>query len=274
MKNIIGVAFKEKGKVYFFDANTFELKKGDNVIVETERGNQFGYVEVIGIDSSKTTEDFSKVIRIATDEDVKKHNKNVADAENALEKAKELAVKGELNMRFTEATFNFDRSQLILYFVSDNRVDFRDLVKELASKYKTRIELRQIGVRDKAKEVSGLGVCGRELCCALFLNDLDSVSIAMAKNQNLALNPSKINGQCGRLLCCLKYEDEKYAEMKKGLPVAGKRINTSKGEGKVLSVDILKRSYVVEFENKTREEFTLPLKDGCDDCEKRENCGK
>ena len=271
MKNIVGVSLKENGKIYFFDASDIKLEKNNAVIVETERGIQYGIVEVLGIDANKTNEKFSKVLRIADKKDIKQYEKNLNDSEQALKKAKELAEKYSLNMRFTEAMFNFDRSQLILYFVSDNRIDFRELVKELASKYKTRIELRQIGVRDKAKNVSGIGVCGRELCCALFLNDLDSVSISMAKNQNLALNPSKINGQCGRLLCCLKYEDEKYTEMKKGLPVAGKKINTSKGEGKVLSVDVLKRSYVVEFENKTREEFNLPLCDGCDNCDERKS---
>lgn len=261
MKNIIGITFKERGKVYFFDADSIEVNKGDNVIVETERGKQFGFVEVLGVDASKSKEDFKKVLKKATSKDEQAYKKNLEDATKVLKKADEIAKKQDLNMKFTEASYNLDRSLLVLCFLSDNRIDFRELVKELASIYKTRIELRQIGVRDKAKEVNGLGQCGRLLCCSSFLNDLDSVSISMAKDQNLALNPTKINGQCGRLLCCLKYEDETYNVMKKGMPILGKKIDTENGVGKVINVDILKRTYVVELEDKTRIEVKVPFKD-------------
>lgn len=259
MNKIVGVSFKEKGKIYFFDSGNKEIKEKDNVIVETEKGKQFGVVEAINVNLVDLKEDLKKVIRIASAEDVSKNEKNHKDAKKALKKAAEIADRIGLNMKFTEASFNFDRSQLIFYFISDSRIDFRDLAKELASLYKTRIELRQIGVRDKAKEVSGIGQCGRELCCSCFLNDLDSVSISMAKNQNLALNPNKINGQCGRLLCCLKYEDEQYLSSKEGLPSVGKKVKTESGDGKVISVDILNRTYVAELEKGNRVEITVPV---------------
>ncbi len=160
-------------------------------------------------------------------------------------------------MQIIEATYTFDREQLVFRFISDNRVDFRDLVKELATIYKTRIELRQVGVRDRAKEVSGCGLCGQKLCCSRFLDDLDMVSINMAKNQNLSLNPSKINGICGRLLCCLRYEDEVYSEYRCGLPAMGSTVETNEGKGKVVSVNILKRSYRVEIPDKGFVEVVL-----------------
>lgn len=166
-------------------------------------------------------------------------------------------------MRIIDANYNFNRDQLIFQFSADNRVDFRNLAKRLASKYKTRIELRQIGVRDKAKEIGGIGICGRCLCCTKFLNDLDSVSINMAKNQNISLNPNKINGVCGRLLCCLKYEDECYKSCKKGMPELGSFIETTEGKGKVINVDILNRKYTVNIDNKGAFDF---------DAEKRECC--
>ena len=258
MSSIVGVTFKENSKIYFFENVDIELKEGDYVIVDTDKGKQIGKIAVEKVDSLNIKEDLKKVLRKASKSDLKKDEKNQIDAKEALKKAISISKKLNLNMKFTEASYNFDRSQLLLYFVSDTRIDFRDLAKELASLYKTRIELRQIGVRDKAKETSGLGQCGRELCCSCFLNDLDSVSISMAKNQNLALNPSKINGQCGRLLCCLKYEDEQYQESKKGLPSVGKKVQTENGEGKVLSVDILNRSYVVDLEKGNKLKVTLP----------------
>ena len=171
-------------------------------------------------------------------------------------------------MKFISASFTLDRSQLLFYFVSDERVDFRDLAKELASIYKTRIELRQVGVRDKAKEVSGVGPCGRKLCCASFLNNMDSVSISMAKNQNLSLNPNKINGLCGRLLCCLTYEDDLYKTSRKGMPNVGAEVETEFGKGTVVGVNIPTRTYSVYVENHGKVEITLPSHNGCGKCGK------
>lgn len=261
MSKYCGITFKDNGKIYFFDKKDFNLTVGDKVIVDTEKGKQFGKVIIDDVKVVDDNGNIKEVIKIATKDDEERYYKNLDDAQDAIVKAKELAKKLELNMSFTDANFNFDRTQLIFSFVSDTRVDFRELAKELASLYKTRIELRQIGVRDKAKELSGIGQCGRELCCASFLNDLDSVSINMAKNQNLALNPTKINGQCGRLLCCLKYEDDLYFESKKGLPNVGNKVTTDEGEGKVISVNILKRKYNVQLENGNVVEIVVPKED-------------
>ena len=248
---VVSVNFKDKGRIYYFSPNRLALKNGDYVIVETERGLQYGQVKngIFDIDKDKIKNPLKPVVRIATNEDKKTYEKNVQDADKALLKCHKLVEKQKLNMLVIGANYTFDRDQLIFYFLSDNRVDFRSLAKELAALYKTRIELRQIGVRDKAKEIGGLGTCGLELCCSRFLNDFDAVSINMAKNQNIALNPSKINGICGRLLCCLKYEDECYTNCKKGMPKIGSKVTTARGEGTVKSIDILKRKYVVDVKN-------------------------
>ena len=251
MIEVVGIAFKKNSKIYYFSPNGLKIKKGINVIVKTERGLQFGTVEIENtkIDSSKLNSSLSEVIRICNKKDYEKHLKNVEDAKKALKKCKELVENYELNMMILDANYTFDRSQLLFTFLSDNRVDFRKLAKDLATTYKTRIELRQVGVRDKAKEVGGYGSCGRPLCCSKFLNDFDSVSINMAKNQNIALNPTKINGVCGRLLCCLKYEDDCYKECAKKLPKVGKKIETEYGEGKVISTEILKQTYKVDVKD-------------------------
>lgn len=270
MLNIVGIEFKENGKVYYFNAKDLELKINDNVIVETERGLQFGKVVTdIKQVSNKVGNTLNEVLRIASKDDHFQHIKNLEDAEKALAKATKIAKDLDLDMRFTEVCYTFDRNQLILYFLSENRVDFRELAKQLASIYRTRIELRQIGVRDKAKKISGIGPCGRELCCASFLNDLDAVSIAMAKNQNLALNPTKINGLCGRLFCCLTYEDDIYTENREGMPEVGNRIKTKEGEGEVISVDILNRKYTINVENEGKKEIQLDKKcESCGKCKK------
>lgn len=245
---VVGVTFKDKGKVYYFSPGRLNLKPNITVIVQTERGIQFGKVEMVNIelDEKQLDHPLQRVVRIASKKDYQEHRKNLKDAKDALKKGRELSEKLGLNMQMIDATFTFDRSQLMFQFMADNRVDFRDLAKELASIYHTRIELRQIGVRDKAKEVGGIGPCGRVLCCHKFLSDFDSVSINMAKNQNIALNPTKINGCCGRLLCCLKYEDEQYAECRKCLPHMGSKVKTEHGEGRVVSIDVLKKSYKVD----------------------------
>ena len=249
---IVNVEFKKGGKPYMFLDNNIELAKGDNVIVNTERGLQFGKVTSID-NNEKEDNDHALVYKVATEEDIKQNEKNIKEATKACEKAQELAKEYDLDMKFIDASYTFDRKQLVFQFLADNRIDFRDLAKSLAGIYKTRIELRQVGARDKAKEISGLGQCGRKLCCSSFLNDLDSVGIAQVKNQNLALNPTKINGLCGRLLCCLKYEDNLYTEYRKDLPEVGDKVKVEGKDATVISIDIPRQKYTViteEDENK------------------------
>ena len=245
----VGIEFKKNGKQYIFFDNNLKLNIGDNVIVETERGLQFGTVASLPLKEDSL--EHSKVLKIATANDIKQNQANIKDASKALKKAEELVQKEGLEMKLIDSYYTFDRKQLVFHFIADNRIDFRDLAKNLASIYKTRIELRQVGVRDKAKEVSGLGQCGRKLCCSTFLNDMDSVGIAQVKNQNLALNPAKINGLCGRLLCCLKYEDEQYKCCAKKLPQMGKKIKVDDKEGVVTSLDILNGKYQVTLDDGT-----------------------
>ncbi len=267
MIKVVGITFKEKGKMYYFDPQDFKIKKNLTVIVETEQGLQFAksITEVIELEDSKIKTPLKKVVRISTKNDYQKHLKNLKESKEALEKCKELVKKLNLEMSVIDATFTFDREQLVFQFISDNRVDFRTLAKQLAALYKTRIELRQVGVRDKAKEVGGLGPCGRKLCCGAFLNDFDTVSINMAKNQGIALNPSKINGSCGRLKCCLKYENETYTLCKKILPKVGMQIETEEGIGIVKSIDIFKGTYKVLIDKKGLIEFKKE-KPNCDEC--------
>ena len=243
---VVGIKLSDNGRVYFFDADGVLVNEGSSVIVETEKGLQFGKVirMVNDFEIDKRIQ-YKKVIRLANSSDEKRYASNIKDANKAIVYCNELIQKYELDMKIIDASYTFDREQLIFRFVSDDRVDFRQLAKDLGSKYKTRIELRQVGIRDKAKEVGGFGPCGRKLCCNNFLTEFDSVSINMAKNQNLSLNPSKINGVCGRLLCCLKYENENYNDYKKGLPDVGSKIETENGMGKVISVDVFKRKYKV-----------------------------
>ncbi len=261
MNKVVGVSFNQNSKVYFFSSNELNIKDGDTVIVDTERGQQLGYVIASDIMNKEVDKDMKNVVRVATIKDISVFEKNRIDASHALVKAREISKKLELSMNIIDANYTFDRNQLLFYFVSDSRIDFREMAKQLAFIYKTRIELRQVGVRDKAKSVSGMGQCGRELCCSCFLKDnLDSVTINMAKNQNIALNPNKINGQCGRLLCCLKYEDEVYTKNRQSLPNIGDRVSTVNGEGKVVSIDILKKSYVVNIPEVGKIEMTLESK--------------
>jgi Uncharacterized homolog of PSP1 len=250
MNEIVGVEFQENGDVYYFAINKIKPKKNITVIVETERGLQFGKVvtDILNKDDLKFDKELKNVLRISSKQDYRNHLRNLEEAKEALEKSKEISERLKLKMQMVDACYTFDRTQLMFRFVADARVDFRDLAKELASIYKTRIELRQIGIRDKAKEVGGVGICGRQMCCSRFLKFFDSVSIAMAKNQNISLNPNKINGVCGRLLCCLKYEDDEYTDCKSCLPNMGETVETEKGKGRVISVDVLNRKYVVNVE--------------------------
>ena len=250
---VVGVSFDNEKKVYNFDTNKQTLEVGDYVVVETERGLSFGKVvvepyEVSGKDLGKN---LKLVIRKADKKDIETNEENLKLAKKALLESRKLTEKMNLDMRVIDASYSFDKSQLLFHFLADSRVDFRELAKKLAANYKTRIELRQIGVRDKAKLVGGLGPCGRFLCCSSFLTDFNSVSINMAKNQMLALNPTKINGICGRLLCCLSYEDDVYTELKKGMPSVGQVYKKNDIEGKIISLNILKKTALIETKNKT-----------------------
>ena len=255
----VSIEFKTNGKQYTFDGNDLDLKLNDYVIVETERGQQFGKVSAI-LGEINDNKEHAKVLKIASKKDIEQNKKNIEEASRALEKAQEIANDYSLDMKFLDAYFTFDKKQLFFQFLADNRVDFRELAKSLASIYKTRIELRQVGVRDKAKEISGIGPCGRKLCCSNFLNDMDSVGIAQVKNQNLALNPNKINGLCGRLLCCLKFEDDLYTEYRKNLPEVGDHITYNNESGTVLSIDIPNRKYVFLSDNGNKIEVKVPFK--------------
>lgn len=250
MLDVVGVKLNNSNKIYYFIPNNLNINQGANVIVETEQGLQYGQAVTgtIQISEETLTTCLKKVIRICNNTDEEKNVKNIKDAKKALKTCKELILNQKINMQVMDAYYTFDRDKLIFRFLADSRVDFRNLARDLASKYKTRIELRQIGARDKAKEVGGCGSCGRTLCCSKFLSDMDSVSISMAKNQNVSLNPNKINGLCGRLLCCLKYEDETYKNCRKNLPLVGQKIKTEKGEGKVISCDVLSGVYKVSIE--------------------------
>lgn len=256
--NVYGVTFRDKGRVYYFNGADLKISNNVTVIVETEKGLQFGKV-LYKVDSEmvkKFQDKLKNIVRISTKKDYDQYLTNLKDAKLALKDAKHFAKQLNLKMNFIDADFTFDRHQLLFNFYSDERVDFRELAKKLASVYRTRIELRQIGARDKAEEIGGIGPCGRILCCSNFLTHLDSVSMNMAKNQNLALNPSKINGCCGRLMCCLAYEDAEYSRCQKGMPSVGQKIDTDLGTGIVSSIDILNRRYKV-FINGEYKEFEL-----------------
>ena len=251
MKKIVGIKFINDEKIYSYDANKITLELDDYVIVDSEKGYLFGQVSIepYEVDDYDIGKELYKVIRKADPKDIKTDKQNRIDGEKALQHARKVADNMGMDMRIISANYNFDKSQLLFYFLADTRVDFRELAKKLAGSYRTRIELRQIGVRDKAKLVGGLGPCGRMLCCSSFLTDFNSVSINMAKNQMLALNPSKINGICGRLLCCLGYEDDTYTEMKKNMPSIGQMYKKDGVEGKVVSLNLLKKTVTIETKN-------------------------
>lgn len=238
---VYGILFKNNTKPYYFKS-TMDLDINTEVIVPTEKGEQYG--KVVSLQTNPKNPDENKeILRVATASDTEIFYKNTKDADSALKKCREFVEELGLEMNVINASFSFDRSQLLINFSADDRVDFRELAKKLAGVYRTRIELRQIGARDKAKQISGIGICGRELCCASFLSQIDSISMNKAKNQNLALNPAKINGSCGRLLCCLVYEDEEYTRCAKGLLPVGSKIKYQGEEVTIVSVDILTRTY-------------------------------
>ncbi|ABR46328.1 PSP1 domain protein [Alkaliphilus metalliredigens QYMF] len=251
MVTVVGIRFKKAGKIYYFDPTEFEVSKNKNVIVETVRGVEFG--EVVVGPKEVLEEDIiaplKKVIRIATEEDEKIHDENKAKEKEAFEICIEKVEKHQLEMKLVDVEFTFDNNKIIFYFTADGRVDFRELVKDLASVFRTRIELRQIGVRDEAKMLGGIGPCGRSLCCATWLGDFEPVSIKMAKEQNLSLNPAKISGICGRLFCCLKYEHDMYQQILAKLPGTGSIVLTPDGEGIVLDTNVLLELVKVKVRN-------------------------
>ncbi len=257
---IVGVRFKTAGKVYYFDPAGLDIKKHDYVIVETARGIEIGKVVIEKREVSEfdVVLPLKRVIRVATPEDLDIVEKNEKEAAEALVLCEEKIAEHDLPMKLIDAEYTFDRNKIIFYFTADGRVDFRELVKDLAAIFRTRIELRQIGVRDEAKMLGGIGPCGRMLCCSTFLGDFEPVSIKMAKDQNLSLNPTKISGLCGRLMCCLKYENDLYEEAKRELPDIGHVIQTPNGEGKVIGLNMLERLVQVELIEPERiTEYTL-----------------
>lgn len=249
MKNIVGVRFKKPGKIYFFDPNNFTIEKGNFVIVETVNGYEYGEVVIPNrqLPDDKVINPLKKVIRIATAKDIKQYNENKSKEKEALKICQEKIKKHNLDMNLIDVEYKFDNSKILFYFTADGRIDFRELVKDLAAVFKTRIELRQIGVRDEIKRLGGNGMCGRELCCCSFLGNFETVSIKMAKEQNISLNPSKISGNCGRLMCCLKYEQDVYEEKLKRLPKIGAIVKTEDGVGEVCGVETLKERVKVKL---------------------------
>ncbi|MEG0308897.1 MAG: stage 0 sporulation family protein [Clostridium sp.] len=256
MITVIGVRFKKAGKIYYFNPGTLDIKKGDFVVVETARGIEFGEC-VVGIKELKEGEivaPLKDVIRKALEEDITVNRSNKEREEEALKLCVDKIKAHNLRMKLIDVEYTFDNNKVIFYFTADGRVDFRELVKDLASIFRTRIELRQIGVRDEAKMTGGLGPCGRSLCCSTFLGEFAPVSIKMAKEQNLSLNPTKISGICGRLMCCLNYEQETYEGIRKRLPKIGSIVDTCHGQGEVISSSVVKEAVKVKVKVKDGED--------------------
>lgn len=244
MRKIIGIRFRTAGKVYYFDPLGFDIKKGAHVIVETARGIEYGTAvgDIRELEEEKINQPLKPVIRIATERDEKQQAGNKVKEKEAFQICLEKIKKHNLEMKLIDTEYTFDNNKILFYFTADGRIDFRELVKDLASVFKTRIELRQIGVRDETKVLGGIGICGRALCCHTFLSEFAPVSIKMAKEQNLSLNPTKISGVCGRLMCCLKNEEETYEELNRRLPNVGDYVTTDDGlKGEVHSVNVLRQ---------------------------------
>ncbi len=272
MQTVVGVRFKRAGKIYYFDPRNLYVKTDDGIIVETARGVEYGKI-VLGprkIKKEELAAPLKPIIRLATVEDMIQVGKNKEREEKAFDICKEKIAKHGLPMKLINVEYTFDMNKIVFFFTADGRVDFRALVRDLASVFRTRIELRQVGVRDEAKELGGIGHCGRPLCCSSFLTEFSSVSIRMAKNQGLSLNPEKVSGVCGRLMCCLRYENDSYKkggdlckdcdlvrkkQQRNKPPRVGKDVMTPQGEGKVLSVNTNKRTVTIQFENQQRTEL-------------------
>lgn len=250
MPNVVGVQFQKAGKLEYYAPNDLKLDSEDWVVVESKRGIEIGIVKLISkcVNDEDVTLPLKDILRIATEEDIQQYNQNEEDAEQALILCKQLVKDQDLDMRLVNCEYTLDKSKVIFNFTADDRIDFRKLVKVLAQNLRTRIELRQIGVRDEAKLLGGIGPCGRSLCCSTFLGDFQPVSIKMAKDQNLSLNPTKISGACGRLMCCLKYENDYYEEVRAQLPDVGDEIHTPEGTGQVVGLNILDISMQVKID--------------------------
>ena len=278
MINIVGVRFKNAGKIYYFDPVDLDVEKDMNVVVETARGLEYGTI-VVGkkeIDEESLVSPLKPIIRIATEEDTTIYRENKEKAKETFEVCLQKIKEHELTMYLIDCEYTFDRNKLIFYFTAEGRIDFRELVKDLAAIFKTRIELRQIGVRDEAKTIGGLGPCGRSLCCSSWLGDFQPVSIKMAKDQSLSLNPTKISGICGRLFCCLKYEHDVYVEAIDKVPPVGALVKVDNIKGKVIETNPLLEQVKVEFNDKTirvcmREELkVLQMPKKCEGCGKKD----
>jgi len=251
MANIIGVRFKKAGKIYFFDPVGNQLKVGSHVIVETSMGMEYGEVVIANrqLPQEKLVAPLKKIVRVANYKDAKQNEENKKQEKEAFKVAQKKIKEHNLDMTLMDVEFKFDKSKILFFFTAEGRIDFRELVKDLAAIYKTRIELRQVGVRDEVKRLGGNGVCGRELCCCSFLGNFETVSIKMAKEQNVSLNPSKISGNCGRLMCCLQYEQPVYEEKLKKLPKIGAIVKTEDGQGEVCGLETLKEIVKVKFKD-------------------------
>lgn len=262
MIKVVGVRFKKAGKIYYFDPKDLDIKKENYVVVETARGIEFGecVIGVKEIPEEDIVAPLKSVIRVAEQDDIDKHKNNKLKEKEALNICLKKIEEHGLNMKLIDVEYTFDNNKVIFYFTADGRVDFRELVKDLATIFKTRIELRQIGVRDEAKMLGGLGPCGRPMCCSSFLGDFASVSIKMAKEQNLSLNPTKISGICGRLMCCLNYEQSTYEDIRKRLPKVGSIVKIPDGQGEVIGNNIVKESVKVKYkrvDEEVIEEFKI-----------------
>ena len=257
MTEVIGVKFNKTGKTYYFDPCGNKLKAGDGVIVETSRGTEFGYTAIANreVEDSDIVAPLKPIIRIATEKDKERYNENKAKEKEAYRIALKKIEEHKLDMKLINTEYTFDRSKILFYFTADGRVDFRELVKSLAGVFRTRIELRQIGVRDEAKTLGAIGICGRPLCCSTFLNDFHPVSIRMAKDQGLSLNPGKISGICGRLMCCLQYEQPAYDSLLKRVPVKGSVVEYEGEHGVVVESYVLKELIRVKFGNSDDSSF-------------------
>lgn len=255
---VVGIRFKRVGKKYYFDPGKFDLKMYDKVVVETIRGYEMGEVieNIKEVDEKELISTLKPVQRVATEKDIMQYEKNLKDIPQALEKCKQNILKNKLEMKLLGCEYTLDRTKLIIYFNAEGRVDFRELVKDLANEFRLRIELRQVGTRDGAKFLGGIGPCGYLLCCNTFLGDFETVSIKMAKNQNLSLNPVNISGLCGKLLCCIKYENDVYTENRKQLPKINSTVLTTDGKARVLAVNIINKTVRVE----TKEEGVKTFK--------------
>ena len=262
MIKVVGIRFKKAGKIYYFDPIDLKIDKGSYVVVETARGIEFGecVIGVKEINESEIVAPLKSVLRAATEDDLKRHSNNKDKQKEAFGICLNKIEEHKLNMKLIDVEYTFDNNKVIFYFTADGRVDFRELVKDLATIFKTRIELRQIGVRDEAKMIGGLGPCGRSMCCSTFLGDFTSVSIKMAKEQNLSLNPTKISGICGRLMCCLNYEQSTYEDIRKRMPRVGSIVKTSEGTGDVIANNTVKETVKVRLkrgEEEVVEEYKI-----------------